>query len=100
MTYKDAAAIIDRILDEDRHLYTEKAVNALEMGKDALLKLEPTPCVKVKNPDCIHPLLEERVCPTCGVHLCAYELIDTTNCPVCGQRLAPYNKNIGDKDDD
>lgn len=100
MTYKDAAAMIDRILDEDCHLYTEKAVNALEMGKDALLKLEPTPCVKVKNPDCIHPLLEECVCPTCGVHLCAYELIDTTNCPVCGQRLTPYNKDIGDKDDD
>ena len=100
MTYKDAAAMIDRILDEDRHLYTEKAVNALEMGKDALLKLEPTPPVKVENPDCIHPLLEEYVCPTCRAHVCAYELIDTTNCPVCGQRLTPYNKVIGDKDDD
>lgn len=100
MTYKTAAEMIDRILDEDRHLYTERALNALKMGKDALLKLEPTPPVKVEDLDGTPQLLEEYACPTCGVHLCAYELIDTTNCPVCGQRFTPYNKNIGDVDGD
>ena len=84
MTYKDAAAMIDRILDEDRHLYTEKAVNAL-------LKLEPTPCVK-KEGSGIY------VCPTCGSAACLPYIID--NCPVCGQRLNEYYKNIGDKDGD
>lgn len=98
MTYKDAAAMIDRILDEDRHLYTEKAVNALEMGKDALLKLEPTPPVKAKDQDDMPPLLEKYVCPTCGAPVYDHELID--NCCVCGQRFTPYYKNIGDKDDD
>ena len=91
MTYKDAAAMIDRILDEDRHLYTEKAVNALEMGKDALLKLEPTPCVKKE-------VSGKYVCPTCGMAVYIPDLTD--NCPVCGQRLNEYYKVIGDKDDD
>ena len=91
MTYKDAAVMIDRILDEDRHLYTERAVNALEMGKDALLKLEPTPCVKKEGSG-------KYVCPTCGMAI--YIPYFTDNCPVCGQRLTPYNKDIGDMDGD
>lgn len=101
MTYKDAAAMIDRILDEDRHLYTEKAVNALEMGKDALLKLEPTPPTKIKwstVPDGTPTLLGDYVCPTCGSATCLPYITD--NCPVCGQRLSPYKKDIGDKDGD
>lgn len=40
MTFKKAAEIIDRIIDEDFHVYTDDAINALELGKEALLWID------------------------------------------------------------
>ncbi len=38
LTFKKAAEIIDRIIDEDYHVYTKDALEALEMGMSALLE--------------------------------------------------------------
>ena len=40
MTYKKAAEIIDRILDEDYHVYTKEAIDALEMAEIALKNMD------------------------------------------------------------
>lgn len=40
MTYLKAASIIDRILDEDYHVYTKEAIDALEMAKIALKNMD------------------------------------------------------------
>lgn len=84
MTPEKVCDILIRIIDEDWHVYTDDAINALEYAAKVVEKEIPRKPIekRIENGDQTQVF---DVCPVCGFPYIDQEFGDY--CPKCGQKL-------------
>lgn len=103
MTPKKVSDILIRIIDEDWHVYTDDAIEALKYAAKVVDKEIPKKPVKIEKPLDIEHWGEiatktEYHCPNglCNREVLKYTIIEYSNsqeivarpyCPFCGQKL-------------
>lgn len=86
MTPQKVSDILIRIIDEDWHVYTDDAINALEYAAKVVKKEIPKKPIRDKD---------TYICPSC------YSSFNTTDsayeqyCPFCGQKFDWEEKDDG-----
>ena len=90
MTPQKVSDILIRIIDEDWHVYTDDAINALEYAAKVVDKEIPKKPIdkRIDNGDQSQVF---DVCPICGFPYIDQEFGDY--CPKCGQKLDLEEKN-------
>lgn len=99
MTPQKVSDILIRIIDEDWHVYTDDAINALEYAAKVVEKEIPKEPVKTEVPlDLEHwgkiATKIEYHCSCCSKELIQITFVEKTNervvrpyCPFCGQKI-------------
>ena len=109
MTPQKVSDILIRIIDEDWHVYTDDAINALEYAAKVVEKEIPKKPIKTEKaltindhkvasiPEyhCSNQLCNREIRPISKCNNQHYEQVKTTYCPWCGQKL-----DWEEKDDD
>ena len=94
MTPQKVSDILIRIIDEDWHVYTDDAINALEYAAKVVEKEIPRTPVKIKGvadpeiPDDVISILGDFYhyqCPACSGRLT--KIPTKVYCPFCGQKI-------------
>lgn len=110
MTPEKVSDILIRIIDEDWHVYTDDAINALEYAAKVVEKEIPKKPIKIEKPltinghkvasmseyHCPNQLCNGEIRPRSKCQNQHYEQVKTTYCPWCGQKL---DWNLEEKDD-
>ena len=80
MTPQKVSDILIRRIDEDWHVYTDDAINALKYAAKVVEKEIP------KVPIADHEK-ELCICPSCYTEFTTFDLANEDYCPHCGQKI-------------
>ena len=106
MTPQKVSDILIRIIDEDWHVYTDDAINALEYAAKVVNKEIAKKPVKIEKPLIINghkvSSISENYCPNCLCNKFTSPLFEengrvkTSYCKWCGQKI---DWNLEEKDE-